>query len=344
MREELQDRSKFTKLVSGARTIEDILREELGDGFAAYRQRWRQACDQELVTEFPLHIGFELNHSCNMACPMCPWSVQAMKTMGRRSWFSFETFKRIIDEGVPLGLRSIALNWVNEPLIRDDLPAFVAYARRAGVLDTFIHSNGMLLDERMAAGLIDAGATRLMISLDAYSHETYDKIRIGGDLDRVRDNVFAFLRLRKEKGARLPLLSVNFVRMSINEHELEDFLAFWEPHVDFFAIQELINPFPDRDDKRYLERDGKEPRAAFNCAQPFQRLTITYDGEVLPCCTSFAPKLSLGNIADGGLKELWDSPAMRALRDLHRRGRYYDNPVCAACVKGLMSDKEFVAA
>ena len=326
-----QDRSRFTRLLSEKGNINELLAQELGERFRAYRAKWERASNLEVVTDYPIHIGFELNRSCNLRCPMCTWSAENAQNLGKESWFDFERFTRIIDDGVRRGLCSVALNWVNEPLLRPDLPKFVAYARDAGVLDIIIHTNGMLLTETMAAGLIDGGLTRLMVSLDAVTQPVYDKIRVGADLEVVKRNVFRFLELRRARGKRLPLLSVNFVKMSVNEHELEKFVETWSPHVDFFAIQEYINPFPDRQDKHALTASTLSATIDFKCAQPFQRVAIQYDGTVSPCCTFYGAELSVGNAFQRPLGEVWQGAPMQAMRDMHARGEYFTNDVCKTC-------------
>lgn len=338
MQHSFADSSRFTELLAANTDPEEILSKELGEVFRQYRSDWRKACDLQLVTDFPLHIGFELNHSCNMECPMCPWSVKENKNVGKKSWFSLDDFRRIIEQGVALGLRSVALNWINEPLIRPDLPDFAKVARELGIKDVFIHTNALLMDETTAGRLIDSGVTRIMCSLDAFSKTVYDQIRIGGDLDKVRQNILKLVEVRNSKGLSLPVVSVNFVRMKMNDQELEQFMEYWAPKVDFLAIQELINPFDDEIVESHLERD-KESFPDFKCAQPFQRLTISYKGDVMPCCTNFAPGLKLGSIHTDSLEDLWHGEKMSQLREQHRSGNYHENPVCRKCVRNLVCEK-----
>jgi radical SAM protein with 4Fe4S-binding SPASM domain len=326
-----QDRTRFTRLLSEKGDINALLAAELGPRFRAYREAWERASSLEVVTDYPIHIGFELNRSCNLRCPMCTWSAEGAQNLGKEGWLDFDRFARIVDDGVRRGLCSVALNWVNEPLLRPDLPRFVAYARDAGVLDIMIHTNGMLLTESMAAGLIDGGLTRLMVSLDALTQPVYDKIRVGADLEVVQRNIARFLEVRRTRGRRLPLLSVNFVRMAVNEHELEAFVEFWHDTVDFFAIQEYINPFPTREDKDALTAATLQRTLDFKCAQPYQRVAVQYDGTVAPCCTFYGAELDVGNVFQRPLAEIWRGAAMTDLRALHARGEYFTNDVCRTC-------------
>ena len=86
-----------------------------------YRKQWEEATKLNVVTDFPLQIDFELNYSCNFTCPMCTWNEESTESKGRQTWFDFEVFKEVINDGVSKGLKSIRLNYINEPLIKKDI-------------------------------------------------------------------------------------------------------------------------------------------------------------------------------------------------------------------------------
>ena len=142
-----------------------------------YRKQWDKVTKLDLVTEFPLQIDFELNYSCNFTCPMCTWNMESTEQKGKQTWFDFEVFKEVIDQGVKEGLKSIRLNYINEPLIRKDITKFISYAHKAGILDIYFSTNGSLLSDDMIRELIASGLPRLQISLDANTKTTYEKIR-----------------------------------------------------------------------------------------------------------------------------------------------------------------------
>lgn len=342
----LQDKSKFTTLLSRTRDPDEIVAEVKGQAFLDYRARWVRVSNMEEVTDYPTHLVFELNHSCNLRCPMCTWSADANKNKGKDGWFEFDRYARIIDEGIDRGLCSVALNAVNEPLLRPDLPRFVEYARARGVLDIIIHTNGMLLTDKMSRALIASGLTKLMVSLDAITQATYDKVRVGGDLAVVRRNIAQFLAIRREAGARLPALCVNFVKMSVNEHELDAFVEEWTGTADYLALQEYMNPFPGGETEG-LFPESYRPNVEFKCSHPWQRMKISANGTVYPCCSFYADDnvnlpgegrstggdIAIGTLGESSVGALWRSPKMDELRQLHKEGRYDDHPVCRACVK-----------
>lgn len=73
----------------------------------------------------------------------------------------------------------------------------------------------------------------------------------------------------------------------------------------------------------------------FRCQQPWQRVQIRSTGEVCPCCAFFSSELTLGNIKNKTIYELWNGEEMKNLRQLHKNGSFAENPWCKKCVAGM---------
>ena len=63
-------------------------------------------------------------------------------------------FKELIDYSVKKGTRAIKLNYINEPLIRKDIIQYIEYAKKSGVLDIYLSTNGSLLKGSIVEKLI----------------------------------------------------------------------------------------------------------------------------------------------------------------------------------------------
>ena len=322
-----------------------------------YRKLWDDASNLKIVTDFPLQIDFELNYSCNFTCPMCTWNAESTENKGKATWFDFEVFKEVIDSAVSKGLKSIRLNYINEPLIRKDITKFIAYARKAGILDIYFSTNGSLLTEDMCRELINSGLLRLQISLDAQTKETYEKIRTGGNFEDVIKKALRFLEIREEMNVKLPTLRVNFVKTEINKHELDDFVKFWENKADSIGIQDLVGIMDGFGKKTQNDLEKMALSGDFRCAQPFQHLTVRYDGSILPCCAFYGAEIPIGQLKTdkkikfsevdniglldkstksklliGTIEELWKSKQMEFFREIHKKGEFWKHPVCKKCV------------
>ena len=95
----------------------------------------------------------------------------------------------------------------------------------------------------------------------------------------------------------------------------------------------------------------------FRCAQPFQHLTLRYDGTALPCCAFYGAEMPVGKLKSnietkfsevgniglldkslkskliiGTIEEIWKNEQMQFLRDIHQKGEFWKDPVCKKCV------------
>src|SRR3989338_1094620 len=92
---------KSTELVGiVGREKMDILADVVGEQeWKAYRRIFNYASNLG-ETSYPVQLDFELNSSCNLRCQMCPRSAETLKNKGKSTWFKFDKFKEIINDGV----------------------------------------------------------------------------------------------------------------------------------------------------------------------------------------------------------------------------------------------------
>jgi len=351
------EKSEFTTVISKNDTNNSVRTAVNSSEYDKYRETWNDVTNLNKITDFPTQLDFELNYSCNFTCPMCTWNAESTEGNSSDTWFDFEVFKEVIDDAVPKGLKSIRMNYINEPLLNLEIFKFISYARQAGILDIYFSTNGSLLTDDIIKKIINSGLLRLQVSLDAYTQETYEKIRTGGKFKDVIKKVLRFIEIRNELGSKLPTLRVNFVKTEINKHETEDFIKFWEGKADSIGIQDLVGIMDGYGKKSEDELEKIKLSGSFRCAQPFQHLTVRYDGTILPCCTFFGAETpiaqlktdqensfsTINNIGllDKSLKskliirtiqEAWKSKEMEFFREIHQKGEFWRHPVCKKCV------------
>ena len=283
--------------------------------------------------DFPLQLDFELNSTCNMACSFCTHGVVKVA----KRILPFRDFKRVIDEAAGHHLCSVKLNYINEPLLRKDLPEFVKYARSNGVLNVYFATNGVLLRGDLARRLIDEGTSKIMISLDAASSETFTAMRGNGQFNLIRRNIMEFFDLRENMGVKHPVVRVNFLKTKLNIHEAELFVTQWKGVADVIAFQDRVG-LPGIDDPLENSAQGLfKDRTDFKCSFPSKLLVIDSAGAILPCCTFNGRLMPLGNIATMTIAHAWTGRKIRELRALHLLAGYKQNSICRRCVNGCSS-------
>ena len=72
-----------------------------------------------------------------------------------------------------------------EPLLCKQLPEMIRMAHDVG-LYTIVSTNAQALDEATAIALVEAGLSRIIISMDGFTQATYEQYRRGGDVEQVK--------------------------------------------------------------------------------------------------------------------------------------------------------------
>lgn len=306
-----------------------VLSELLGPAFAAYRRAFGRAEAGERPPA-PLHLDIDVTTACNFRCPMCPAGNTGHIFPGFRKgqFLDRRLYRQALAEAASFGLPSLRLGMTGEPLLVPDIADWVDEAREAGVLDISLITNGRLLNSEVSRRLIEAGLTRLMISVDAGSAETYARVRPGGDWDLLLKNIQSFLETRGRMSRRLPLLRLSFVEMSVNQADRDGFINTFGPSADYLAFQRYHNIL-GAEDTDFSREERSAPVTGF-CAEPFTRLAVHADGGLFPCCSDFGRLKPLGNLADGGLLATWRSGEAAALT-APEAGQ---NEPCRTCLSG----------
>lgn len=311
----------------------------LGEKFETYRKKWDQVNLFELETEFPLFLQVETNQICNLTCPACPIGApDAHKKYISQDKMPWSMYEKIILEGEKYNCPSLEPQGTNEPLLDQNLENYIKFASDHGFLDIMMNSNATVLTEYRSRSMLKAGLTRLRFSLDAASKETYEKVRVGGNYETTIKNIENFLKIRKDENFQLPVVGVNFCKTSHNEHEEEKFIETWIDKVDFIVIQEFQPPELENSYAEFLPSNSKYREkivSEFHCQQHWQRVVVTNKGEICPCCAFFRTELSLGNINDRSIYDIWNGQEAKKLRQIHKDGNFQENEWCKRCVNGI---------
>ena len=294
--------------LSAAADPNAILGDLLGPAFAEYRRAWAEA-EAGKRPPAPLHLDIDVTTACNFHCPMCPAgnSGHIFPGFQKGRFLERELYRRALAEAAVFGLPSLRLGMTGEPLLAPDIAEWASEAKAAGVLDISLITNGRLLTPGLSRRLIEAGLTRLMISVDAGSPEVYARVRPGGDWDLLLANVDAFLRLRAEMGSVTPLLRVSFVEMGVNQADRGAFEAIFGPRADYLSFQRYQNILGGPETDFRPEGGAEAPSGPGFCTEPLTRLALQADGGLFPCCSDFGRQRPLGNLRTGGLLATWQS-------------------------------------
>ena len=303
-----------------------------------YRKKWEDNAKNLIVEEYPLHLDIGITNVCNLECTFCARTVLIDEGKFRKAaHMDFELYKKIIDEAVELGTFSINLNLLNEPLTNPDLIKMIKYAKEKGIVDVHFHSHGGLLTEKKSIELIESGLDKLLISVDTPNKQKYEKLRVLSKFDSVISNIKKFKELRDNSNSLGPLIKTNFIEFpEITEEEMKSNLEFGLTISDCVGFQEFIDPTCTIGEKKSYSSDY---RSSFICQQPFTRIAIAEDGTASPCCLDHQFELSVGNVNNQSLKDLWKSSGMKNMRKKQLEGKFFEIPRCRNCEMATNGDE-----
>lgn len=313
--------------------VEKALLDLYGNRYREYRQNYILAGEFAYEPEFPLYLMLEQTYSCNLKCPSCIHGFPDEKKVFDTglSVMPRSVFEKIILEGKENNCPSVAFHVNDEPLLVKDLPERVAFAKNNGFMDIFLTTNGTLLTLPRAIKLIDAGVTQVLFSIDAATPETYEKTRPGGRFKQVWDNICALVQYKKENNLVLPALRASFVNSRLNAHERQFFIEKFSPLVDYVEIQGFSSYYLTN---THLIPQGAHPIEEFSCNEPWRKLIIRSNGDVLPCCSFYGYEIIVGNIDRQSLKEIFQGDQCAELRKEFKEGKFSLSP-CQACSKSF---------
>lgn len=178
------------------------------------------------------YLRVSLTDRCNLRCVYC-MPPQGVSWKPHESILSLEQIGQVVEVTASLGFRKVRFTG-GEPLVRRGIVGLVAnIAALPGIEEVSMTTNGTLLSH-FAQDLVDAGLTRVNISLDTLRPERFRRITRKGNIDVVWRGIEAAERVG------LTPLKINVVVVrGLNDDEIADFarLTYDHPwHVRFIEI------------------------------------------------------------------------------------------------------------
>lgn len=220
-RRDLCNKVKKKDLTSGCHLCEDLL---LKRNFEAVGARFYDMIQPP--SKHPLVMEFELGDNCNLSCIMCS---EKFSSSIRRDKNLPEPSKTVYDEVfvqqlIPYlsGLRE-AKFYGGEPFL---IPVYYQIweqlIRRAPGCSILVQTNGTIMNEKVES-LLYSGKFNIGLSIDSVRRDTFEKIRVHADYDKVMRNINSFAKYCKTAGRRMV---ISVCPMRDNWEEIPEIIYF----------------------------------------------------------------------------------------------------------------------
>ncbi len=290
---------------------------------------------ERLSKEFPSQVMVDITEVCNLGCIHCTHPKFKLSSVYNKRMINPEINKKMVDEVAKNGkgiTKYIRYTSNGEPLVHPKSYEILQYAVDNSGTKVTLTTNGTLLKEKKMKKLLSTGLHMIDISIDAFSNETYKKVRVGGDLDITKKNVLRLLELNDEVGHKTKII-VSFVEQKENSHEIEKFKEFWKKQsVDDVLIRKLHTNSGSVMKKNSVEtynmNNESDNRRA--CLYPWERVVLTAKGTLNFCPTDWYGKSEVSDFTKTSIKEVWKNNFYHDLRDQHLKNDY-KNEFCKQC-------------
>lgn len=170
----------------------------------------------------------DVTNRCNLKCPVC---FANAASAGYTYEPSLQEICGMIDNlaaNRPVSVKALQLSG-GEPTLRDDLPAIVEYAHKAGIHHVEVNSNGIRIaqDPDFLERLLSSGVSSFYLQFDGLSPQPY-KVARGLDLLPTKFRAIENLRGKRHDST---ILVVTLIR-GVNDDQLGDIIDFAAENYD----------------------------------------------------------------------------------------------------------------
>ena len=334
-----------------------------------YREEWYRRAKEFDPGDAPLAVVIELVSTCNLGCTMCYTITDEFQesVVGASRMLPWKIVTNIIDECAEIGVFSILFSWRGESTlyrVKDEngkIKTFgdaIEYANKKNILEKSCLTHGQLIDEKLAETLVKSKLSWINYSIDGLGKE-YNKIRTPRNkkkdksfnaFEEVSKSIRILTKVKNKFNSKTPQIRTNAIFPSIykNHKEYADYM--YSNGVNWVTVNEIL-------DFRFETVPDEEVKPEWACSYPFQRLTVSANGTILPCTGAHNEEegLTLGRykgspvkriiknhrsfeleFEEMTLKQAWNCAKLKNIRSLHQNNRRCEiNPGCQNCRHGM---------
>jgi radical SAM protein with 4Fe4S-binding SPASM domain len=223
--------------------------------------------------------------------------------------------------------QAITMHGFGEPILDPFIKERIEILSQKDI-PTYFSCNPSNINPKRIESLFQAGLKYIKFSIDSLSDEKAKKIRGSrANYSHAYQKILNVLDI-KEKGAYPVTIVVCMIRLSKKQDkEAEEFLRIWQN-------KDVYSYIKSQDNKWYFqEKDSDKAKSHYEtqyCEFPWTSLSVMVDGTVVPCTQDFNCEMSMGNVRDNSLEEIWNSEKYTEFRKMHITGEF---PTSYRCTK-----------
>jgi MoaA/NifB/PqqE/SkfB family radical SAM enzyme len=287
-----------------------------------------------LKEEFPSQVIIDTTELCNLACVHCPHPTFKESEHYKGRSLEPDLNKKAVDEVREFGkdhAQYIRYTGEGETLIHKHFFEMLSYATSHSGVPVTVTTNGVLLNESRCEKLLSTHVDIVDISIDAFSPETYAKLRVHGDLNITRANVLRLLHEAKSPHSKTKVI-VSYIEQPLNQNETCDFKSFWEEQgADYVVIRRLHSAAGAVPNIAEQMRQEFASEARHPCLYPWERVVLNPRGHLAFCPADWTHGSTMLDYRHTTIRETWRGEFYKKLRQAHLSNQFCDHAFCGQC-------------
>jgi len=289
-----------------------------------------------LKKDFPSQVIIDLTEVCNLECTHCSHKMFVDSSNYTGAFLDKSLSDKAVDEVKNEGnglVEYIRYTGEGEPFFHKAVFDILKYAVDNSGVNVAMTSNGTMIDEERALRFFDTGTDLIDISIDAFSPETYAKIRRKGDLNITRKNVQNLIALKRSHNYKTRIV-VSYIEQPQNTMETALFESFWKNEgADFVVIRRMHSNSGTLISKAKELASQYADTQRIPCVYPWERIILNPRGFLAFCPADWTlqatiPEADYRNVS---IKEIWNSKFYSELRQAHLDNEFSKFQFCGKC-------------
>lgn len=297
----------------------------------------------KLETVIPLNVPYIIfidpADRCNFRCGFCPTGDRAlMRKVGRPlKTMGFGLYKKIIDDITKFEtpIKVLRLYKDGEPLLNSKFADMVKYAKKKGCADRIdTTTNGSLLNPKTNLKIINAGLSRINISVEGVNERQYsDFAHYKLNFENYVENIAHLYDNRNDCEI---IIKANGDLLS--ESDKIKFYDVFGDIADGISLEHIMSCWPEFKVEGVNQEYGiygQKIKEVMVCPYVFYSFSINSDGTASACFLDWQRKLIIGSVYRETVKDIWLGEKLLMFQKMLLTKNRKHHPICKDC--GQMS-------
>jgi len=269
-----------------------------------------------LDTPYSVHI--DICSRCNFKCNFCFQSDPV--AMGEKGYkfgtMPMDLFRKITDDLKQFNhkMRKVKIGLHGEPTLHPELPDMIRYMKTQDVTEIIeLFTNGSLLTPKLNKAMIDAGLSRINISVEGLTDEKYKEVTGAKvNMQSFVENIRNLYDNRHDCKIYIKIVDINFTQA-----DKDKFFATFGDICDEIFVEHVVPQWAEVN-KFALDTIGMYGQEVKKykevCPFPFMYLHFNFDGTTSPCTLDWGKEVLIGDVSKETALEIWQGKRLNDLQ------------------------------